>query len=111
MIEGVSGSTSDFCFLKVLGTAFEPEVGLDLVLRWPFLAGLAFTGLSLSLREEDEGLDLLPLLAAASISKRPLKKSGSPRSSDSSFRSPAAPSRKAWLVFSMAFLSPISDLH
>ena len=106
---GLPGSSCDFCFFKPLAAAFEVAVGLDFVLRCPFLAGLAFNGLSLSLSEDDGNLDLPPAFAE-SISNKPLRKSGSPRSSDSSFRSPAAPSRRAWLVFSIAFLSPISDL-
>lgn len=37
-----------------------------------------------------------------------LRKLGSPKSADNCFRNMAAPSRRAWLVFSTAFLCPIS---
>jgi len=104
LTEGVS-VISDICLLRVFITALDPDVGLDLVRRCPFLAVLDF-GLFLSLSLRDALT--LPFLTA-STSKSPLRKSGSPRSSESSLRSPAAPSRSAWLVFSMAFLSPMSD--
>ena len=85
-----------------------------MVLRCPFLVGFALTGcFSLSLPVGDGGFDddLLLLAPVLSISNTALRKSGSPKSSVSSFRKPAAPSRNAWLVFSMAFLSPMSDLE
>ena len=92
----------------IFGFTLDPEEGFDFVLRCPFLAGFGLIGLSLSLIVGDFVLAAV-FAAAVSISNKPLRNSGSPRSSESSLRSPAAPSRNAWLVFSMAFLSPMSD--
>lgn len=86
-------------------------LGFDLVLLCPFFTAFGLTGFILSFKVSDGELGLTVLFAAfASASKRPLRNSGSPKSSDSSLRSPAAPSLRAWLVFSIAFLSPMSDL-
>lgn len=104
-----SHSACDFCFLIALDAALDPKEGFDFVLRCPFLIGFAFTGLSLSLIVGEAGFVCFAPLLAASMSNTALRKSGSPKSSDSSFRSPAAPSRRAWLVFSIALRSPMSD--
>lgn len=96
-----------------MGILDSTGLGFDFIRRWPFLTGFAFVGLAFSFEvgEGDFDFEDESFVWLASASNRPLKKSGSPRSSDSSFRSPAAPSLRAWLVFSMAFLSPISDLE
>jgi len=104
-----AAAAADFCFFSVAFiAAFDPELGFDFILLCPFFGAFDFTGLSLSFSVGDG--DFFALAPAPSISKTALKKSGSPRSSVSSLRSPAAPSLSAWLVFSIAFLSPISDL-
>lgn len=50
-----------------------------------------------------------PFDSSKSMSNTAFKKSGSAKSADNCFRKLAAPSRSAWLVFSTAFLCPMSD--
>mmetsp|Transcript_12087 Transcript_12087/g.27085 ORF Transcript_12087/g.27085 Transcript_12087/m.27085 type:complete len:220 (+) Transcript_12087:470-1129(+) len=63
----------------------------------------------LLLLEADPSERTVLLVAPLSFSKTALRKSGSPKSSESCLRKCAAPSRKAWLVFSTALRSPMSD--
>jgi hypothetical protein len=97
--------TSILCFLiTTLALVAVSTVGLDIVRLWPFAGGFFFSA-GFLVPTSAEAVDTS---FCSTSSNTAFKKSGSPKSSDSCFLSEAAPSRSAWLVFSTAFLSPIS---
>ena len=73
-----------------------PFVSLLLLFSFPFVF---IEGFSLPFLSLPTSLDLLTL-----SSNTAFRKLGFPRSADNCFRNMAAPSRRAWLVFSTAFL-------